>query len=197
MVLRQSRSGSYTLIHRRDGDIYIDSSVRLAFLFAERRRENHRDIGQRMLRAGLSFAEKKLGTHLLVRTNLRPSPQAVRLLRRLTARRERPDSIWTSTANEAMPLPQPGERLAHRPMESDLRPLVKTLRRNSPVPLTEAQTTFQKHTWRSAPAEPATAVKIGNQRLPERALDVKELTNQVIRAIDQRIVAQRERLGRL
>ena len=149
-----------------------------------------------MLRAGRSFAEKKLGTQLLVRTNLPASPQAGRLLRHLAARRERPDSIWTAT-DESTPSRQPAKRLAHLPIESDLRPLVKTLRRSSPVPSTEAQTTFQKHTWRNAPAEPATAAKIGNQRLPERALDVKELTNQVIRAIDQRIVAQRERLGRL
>jgi hypothetical protein len=197
MLLRQSRSGTYTLIHRRDGDIYINSSVRFAFLLGERRKENHRNTGTRMLRAGLSFAEKNLGTSLPVRTSRPPSPQADSLLRHLTARRKRPDSIWTSTANDSMPLRQPDKGVAHLAMESDLHPLVKTLRRNSPVPLTEAETTFEKRTRGSAPAEPATAVKIGNQRLPERALDVKELTNEVIRAIDQRITAQRERLGRL
>lgn len=197
MALRQSHSGTYTLIHRRDGDIYINSSVRLAFLFSELRRENHRNTGTRMLRAGLSFAEKKLTTCLPVRASRPPSPQADRLLRHLTARHERPDSVWTATANDSIPLRQPGKRLAPPAMESDLHPLVRTLRRNSPASLTEARTTFEKDTRGSVPAAPATAVKIGNQRLPERSLDVKELTNQVIRAIDQRIVAQRERLGRL
>jgi hypothetical protein len=34
-------------------------------------------------------------------------------------------------------------------------------------------------------------------RAPEAAIDVNRLTEQVIQAIDRRIVAQRERLGRL
>lgn len=96
---------------------------------------------------------------------------------------------------EAGPVTTPANSKARLPILG-VQPVPRTVRHEAPMETERGSSTRPAE---SSPTESQAELKAGNSRPRpgEGSLDLNQLTDQVIRAIDHRIIAQRERLGRI
>jgi hypothetical protein len=120
-----------------------------------------------------------------------------RMLCQITSHCERVE-IWSRTPRPDLRQATPARRATLTQVQPNIassRPPVKIFRRSPSVEI--ENTTAAPQPFRSEPAAKLSMKTNVNARPIEATVDVKRLTDQVIQAIDRRIVAQRERTGRL
>jgi hypothetical protein len=146
------------------------------------------------LQMPVSRLERRLEMHLLQRSVIErtETERSERFTRRFVERGERVESVRQRPGTAALPvtradapaasLAQPAPRLLYRP------PSAATVSEAGQAPVA-----FPRD---AAPRQPLPAQRAS--LAPELApADINRLTDQVIQAIDHRIIAQRERLGRV
>jgi hypothetical protein len=125
-------------------------------------------------------------------------PVAEQLVRRLLARGRRVEaapSADRARVRQGLWLESAGDEVPAVPVPA-VRPVPRILRQAAPADVGRAAMPGTDESERPAHREepPTTGVP---PRPPDPAIDLNRLTDEVIQAIDRRIVAQRERLGRI
>ena len=119
------------------------------------------------------------------------------LVRRILAQGSRVEAVPVAAqvlASRGV-LREPARGEAAEPLALLVPPVPRIVRQHAPVEAERAAAMRPEESSRPARHEELRATGTG-LRPPEQAIDVNRLTDQVIQAIDRRIVAQRERLGR-
>lgn len=185
-------------MNRRAGDLHIAPCLKLAMLIWGETAEKPR-VGYAQ-KPVMRLVLAKDGRMLLPRVRLTPVPSSERdrLLGHLVRRRERLES-WGSTLARGSALSgQRGDNAGTLPKQISEQRSVAILKRfQSPQTLVEQENSSQRAKRLGAEPEPLPIIRGSKQGQPEAALDVNHLAERVIQAIDRRIIAQRERLGRV
>ncbi len=147
--------------------------------------------------------ERQVETRVVQRRVSAPTlpPQADQLVRRLVVRGERIESVAEARATI---VPRPGMQQDVLPGSSrrtadivPAQPVARVTRRPAAArPRAEEGLSMPDAQRSPAYARPHVA-DAGPHTLDSGPIDLNHLTNQVIQAIDRRIIAQRERLGRI
>jgi hypothetical protein len=134
--------------------------------------------------------ERTAGTQVTIRT----LAQTERTLRTITVH-ERRTVLRRPQASRDLAPTRPAELARHQPLSRISPPVLRTYRRTTqPAPVGPPGGAPRSREWspedvRRAPLPPPPRAPV--------AVDVKALTDQVVRALDQRLIAYRERRGKV
>ena len=198
LVLRRSALGVTIQMNRREGDLHLAPNLRLLMLVWGKSGESThtREALKPVLR--LTIAKDAATLRPRTRQITAESPARDRLLRHLAARRERKESLPASGIRSAALLEQ-GARAKTPPRQLDQQAPMTILKRfQPPMSLIGPEKRSQQIRPPSAEVEPQQVGRAVKPRPAQAPLDVdvNHLAERVIQAIDRRIIAQRERLGR-
>jgi hypothetical protein len=195
LVLHRGSPGVTFQLSHREGDLRIAPILRLVMLI----------WGSRPEMTGGNRSGGPVPRLIVARDAYMPRPgrrsttagtvERDRLIRRVTAWRERIE-VWPGgSPSSFVPLPKYGQKAGTFLNATEGQPPTKILRRSIP-PEIEPKDALRRVARQAEGPELTKVANSTNQRPRETAIDMNYLTDGVIRAIDRRIIAQRERLGR-
>ena len=195
LELQRRAAGVVLQFVRRDGDWQISSTLNLFLLQWKNSKAPRQDWGTSL--PPRDMASETNGPILRRRTVATQTVEMEHLIRHVTASRRRTETFPEAALETSALTNRRSERAASPPEVADRQLPVTLLRRASLPAAAQVAEIVQKNIRPGAEPERHKVSTTAHHPSPETTMDIGKLTDGVIRAIDRRIVAQRERLGRL
>jgi hypothetical protein len=197
LELQRRGAGVVFQFIRRDGDWQISPTLNLLMLQWKSGKEPAPRPAWGAPQPPREMASETNRPGLRRRATVTQTVEMEELIRYVTASRVRTESFPEIPPDTPTLSNVRGERTGSPFKVADRQLPVTLLRRSSLPAPAQAAEIIQRNTRPSAEPERHKVSVTAHHLAPETAIDIGKLTDGVIRAIDRRIIAQRERLGRL